>query len=276
MSWTSIAIGGCLGGRFAGPLGAILGAAVALGLEKFFSGEAKPAAGKGGARRRTAGARRPAAGPESARERELVFCASAAAMLAKLAKADGRITASEIASVEAAFARLGFSREARTYAINAFRRAKDDSHSIYEYAAEFAGVVASVEVRELFYGLLWELAAADGTVSASERNILRRIPFTLSISGHWFDVHFAEHCGAQSRSRSAPPRDPLAEAYALLGVSPDATDAEVKKAYREKAKKCHPDTLRAQGLPDEMVSRATEQMSRVNSAWSEIKTARGL
>ena len=117
---------------------------------------------------------------------------------------------------------------------------------------------------------------ADGTVSASERNILRRIPFTLSISGHWFDVHFAEHCGAQSRSRSAPPRDPLAEAYALLGVSPDATDAEVKKAYREKAKKCHPDTLRAQGLPDEMVSRATEQMSRVNSAWSEIKAARGL
>merc|ERR1712139_75221 len=30
-------------------------------------------------------------------------------------------------------------------------------------------------------------------------------------------------------------------AYAILGVDPDATDAEIKKAYRRTAMECHPD-----------------------------------
>ena len=50
----------------------------------------------------------------------------------------------------------------------------------------------------------------------------------------------------------------------------------MKKAYRALAKKYHPDTLRAQGLPDEMVGRATERMARINAAWGEVKAARGL
>ena len=50
----------------------------------------------------------------------------------------------------------------------------------------------------------------------------------------------------------------------------------MKRAYREKAKKCHPDVLRAQGLPEEMIGKANEQMARVNEAWGRIKSARGL
>ncbi len=50
----------------------------------------------------------------------------------------------------------------------------------------------------------------------------------------------------------------------------------MKKAYRALAKKYHPDTLRAQGLPDEMVGRANERMARINAAWDAVKTARGL
>ena len=82
--------------------------------------------------------------------------------------------------------------------------------------------------------------------------------------------------GGQRRAPEPPPRDKLAEAYSILGVSASASDDAVKKAYREKAKKYHPDTLRAQGLPDEMVGKATEQMARVNAAWAEIKAARGI
>ena len=50
----------------------------------------------------------------------------------------------------------------------------------------------------------------------------------------------------------------------------------MKRAYRELAKKNHPDLLRAQGLPEELVGKATEKMGRINEAWSVIKERRGI
>ena len=51
---------------------------------------------------------------------------------------------------------------------------------------------------------------------------------------------------------------------------------ELRTAYREKAKRLHPDILRAQGLSEELLGRANEQMSRINAAWDEIKKERGI
>ena len=251
MSWKGLAIGGSIGWFVGGPLGALLGAAFGQHLEHEMTKKGTPRT------RRTANV------PP---DRSMVFCASAAAMLAKLAKADGQVTRNEIAAVEAAFSRLGFRAGARAYAISVFRKAKDDSHSIYEYAQEFAAAVPSLEIRELFYGLLWDLARADGRVGPAERRILHDIPMALRIRVGWFHVY----------DEPETPRNALADAYATLGVEAGASDEDVKRAYREKAKKCHPDVLRAQGLPDEMIGRATEQMKRVNAAWAAIRNARGI
>ena len=228
--------------------------------------------------------RRPAASRHGGEDPTTVFCASAAAMLAKMAKADGRITKVEIAAVESAFLRLGFSEQARSYAVRVFRKAKDDSHSIYEYARDFAATVRNPQVRVLFYELLWDLACADGVVSSDEDAILRNIPAYLGIPRAYYHLFLHEHQGrgatgsgdgGSSRSRATPPpAETLEDAYRQLGVSSVASNAEVKKAYHQMAKKYHPDTLRAQGLPEEMMGKATERMSKINAAWAAIREKR--
>ena len=264
MGWKGIAFGAWIGSRFGGPLGAVLGAALGHQVEKQF---AKPSA----TTRRRVEDRSDA---RSAKERSMMFCASAAAMLAKLAKADGCVTQREIVAVEAAFARLGFDAATRDYAIAAFRKAKDDAHTIYEYAAEFSEAIGSVEVRELFYGLLWDIACSDGTATREELEILQRMTVALGIRSRWFDFYAKSHNSERGRCGATGGESDLVAAYATLGVSATASDEEIKAAYRELAKKNHPDLLRSQGLPDEMVVQATERMKRINEAWQIIRNAR--
>ena len=261
MGWRSYAFATFVGLVFGGPLGALFAAVVVHQIGRRF----------GAGRREAAGRPR-----MSAQRRSMIFCASAAAMLAKMAKADGRVTPEEIASVETAFARLGFSSDARTYAIGVFRRAKDDGHTIYEYAADFAAAMDSIEVRELFYELLWDLACADGCVSGNEMSILRRIPSYLRIRPEWFELFRRERIAGAGRTAQRTRRDELADAYATLGVSPSANDAEVKKAYRDLAKRHHPDVLRARGLPEEMIGKASEKMGRINEAWRVVRERRSI
>lgn len=273
MGWTGALVGSYLGSRLLGALGALLGAAIGSYVEEKFTGSSS---GKQQNKRV-----RTERGPSSRPSDEMVFCASAAAMLAKMAKADGVITQSEINVVEGVFSRLGFSASSRNYAIDVFRRAKDDAHTIYEYASDFASVVGDVETRELFYGLLWELAAADGFVSPEEEKILRSITRYLAIPSHFYTIYSRQYgTSRSSSSRGGGARsergDSLREAYETLGVSQNATDDELKKAYREKAKQLHPDRLRAQGLPDGMIKKANERMAAVNDAWAQIKSARGI
>lgn len=62
----------------------------------------------------------------------------------------------------------------------------------------------------------------------------------------------------------------MSDPYKILGISRDATDEQVKEAYREMAKKYHPDNY--QGSP--IADLATEKMKEVNQAYDQIMNER--
>ena len=58
--------------------------------------------------------------------------------------------------------------------------------------------------------------------------------------------------------------------YKVLNVSPSASDEEVKKAYRDLARKYHPDNYHDNPLAD----LAQEKMKEINEAYEEIQNQR--
>jgi DnaJ like chaperone protein len=68
--------------------------------------------------------------------------------------------------------------------------------------------------------------------------------------------------------------DQLGEAYKVIGVSSNVTDAELKKAYRNLVGQYHPDKLVGLGLPSYMIQSSTECFQAIQSAYEYIKEAR--
>ena len=287
MNWIGTIIGSLLGrSLLGGALGTIIGAVLGSKFIRFGRDGNEDLGGSGGSTGNAGAHPGHAAAPESAIRNEAILLGALAAMLAKLAKADGRVTRDEIAHVEDIFDRLGLTGDKRAYVIGVFRKAKDDPHSIFDYANDFAGAQRNHEVRQFVYELLWDLAAADGMLSGEEDDILRQLPAHLRIWPNLYHYQRRRHIrgessgdphggsGGNRRGKEPTREDSLDDFYALLGCAPDATDEEVRRAYREKAKKHHPDELQSQGLPPEFLERATEQMARINDAYTRIRKAR--
>ena len=101
-----------------------------------------------------------------------------------------------------------------------------------------------------------------------------------AVVGNWLEDEvrsvLRKRTGAKRRVQPPPDVDVPGGPYEVIGCSPNASDDEVCRAYREMAKRYHPDTLRAQGLPDEIIAEANDRMARVNAAWRVIRRERGL
>ena len=62
----------------------------------------------------------------------------------------------------------------------------------------------------------------------------------------------------------------------MLGLSRKASDDKIKKTYRILIRENHPDTLIAQGMPQEFIDVANEKMAAINAAYDVIEKERGL
>lgn len=202
------------------------------------------------------------------------------ALLAKMAKADGRVDKSEIGFVKAFFDDLELDIDVRRNLQNFFNEQKKN----IDDAAEWANAIlqAAIElnpgdesggfdIRLQIYRHLFLMALADGALDDSEIALLRGIPDSIGFKPDIFDLVAAELSG---NSVSESGDGALAEAYATLGVSSDASDAEVKKAWKKKLAAFHPDKIQGKDLDPEWVELANQKSAEINQAYETIQAAR--
>ena len=232
-------IGAGLGWTIGGPIGAVIGFALgtfvdASNLEKLESDHLDTTTGD--------------------------FVVSLLVLIAAVMKADQRVMQSELTFVKGYLVRT-FGESEAAEMLRMLRNILKQSIPLKEVTLQIRTRMdypARLELMHLIFGI----ALADGRISQPETIQLEQIALDLGIRSS--DIHAL-------RNMFIPSTD---WAYKVLEVDPNATDEQVKRAYRQQALKNHPDKVAYLG--EEIRQRAQEKFQKINEAWEKVKKERGI
>ena len=240
-------IGGAAGMALGGPIGAILGIAAGHGVDKVRKFDAVESNKN-----------------FSNDQKEQIFATSVIAISAKLAKADGKITKSEILAFKKIF---DFPAEDEKAISNIFNSAKENIDDYKDIAEQVYKVFKSD--RGLLFELLnslFSIAYADGELHPKEKDMLFEIAKVFQISGNEF-----ESLNNIFEAKISTDNTSINRSYKILGLSENASLEQVSNQYRKLIKEYHPDKLQGMGLPKEFIELANQKLSAINKAYTEIK-----
>ena len=192
----------------------------------------------------------------------IAFTIALIALSAKMAKADGIVTADEVRAFEQLF-RVAPEEHANVRRV--FEMAQRDTAGFETYAAQIARLFADnpALLEDILDGL-FEIAKADGVLHPGEADFLERVADIFGFAPNEFRRIRASHF--------APDR---ADPYVVLGVAYDATEDEIRRTYRRLVRENHPDSLIGRGVPEEFVRLATDKLAAINGAYDRIQAERG-
>lgn len=201
---------------------------------------------------------RPADNGDGDPRRRVTFTIAVIALGAKMARADGEVTRDEVAAFNEVF-QVPPGEEAHMRTI--FDLARRSTHGFESYARQVARLFADDRaVLEDLLGGLFHIALADGEVCAAEDAYLREV-------AHLFGFSAADYARIRATQAGPPPED---DPHSILGVAAGASLDEIRVAYHRLVHQHHPDVLISQGLPPEIMARATARVARINAAHDRL------
>jgi len=206
------------------------------------------------------------------------------ALAGAIAKSDGRVSEAEIAAAESLMARLQLSSDQRTNVILQFNAGKSGEFQLNMAIADLkAWCRGRRDLAYLLLDMLLDIVYAEGPLVPEKLAIVRRLCMALGVHeqelmalaamrGYTYAAP-GGHYGPSSRPppRTQPQgRDP----YAVLGLSRDADERAIKRAYRKLISQYHPDKLG--DVPDELKRRSEERAREINAAYERLRDIRGI
>ena len=191
------------------------------------------------------------------------FSAAVTALGAKLAKADGVAEDGEFVAFSEVFVPgPAAARDVRRL----YDLARQTTRGFESYARQIARRYrACPGVLEDVLEGLFHIAKADGVVTVEETLFLERVAQLFAVPPLTWRRIVAEQIGA-------PADDP----YVILGIAPDASEAQVHAAWKTALLAVHPDRAAALGLSPEDAAAAQVRASEVNAAHDQVMRERNV
>lgn len=248
MAWAKWILGG-LGWAAAGPIGAVIGFVVGSSLDKAIKETIIETNNQQTTTQR------------KHYTTESDFLISLLVLTAAVMKSDGKVQKIELDYVKRFLVRQFGTNKAKDLLI-ALRDILKKEYSVRDVASQIK-YNTSYQTRLELLHYLYELSFADGFPNTVEQELLTDIANNLGISQKDYQT---------IREIFMPER--IKNPYTILQIPENATDEEVKKAYRRLAVKHHPDKV--SHLGDEVKKDAEAKFQEINNAYQMIKRERGM
>jgi len=238
-------IGGALGWSFGGPIGAIIGLALGSLLDNVV-GEENLQQGQ------THGAR-----PQQTQSGD--FEVSLLILASIVIKADGRQDQRELDYVRQQFVNM-YGKERANHAFSLFKGINNQKNiSTRQVCLQIKQMMDHPSRLQLIH-FLFGIAKADGLVTSDEESQIYTIAGYLGINARDYESIKAMFYNSSDN------------AYKILEIDKNATNDDIKKAYRNMAKKYHPDKVRHLGKAHQ--EGAEEKFRQVQMAYEQLQKER--